>query len=342
LKRESVVVVAPGRGTYNASELGYLAEHHAGDNPVVRAVDEHRHRLDQIAVSELDGADQFRPALHGLGSNASALIYAAALSDFAAIDRDRYDVVAVTGNSMGWYLALAAAGVTEMLGSGITLVEQMATLMDNLGVGGQLLYPLVDEHWQPVAQRQAAVSDALAQAGGELFVSIRLGGSIVLAGTSQALRAAESQLPKVDDQLPARLVRHSAFHTPLLKQVSERALELLPSSLFASPVLPLIDGCGEIWQPGSDPEALREYTLCRQVLETYDFSRAVTVAVREFAPDRVIVLGPGRAMGAPVLQTLLHCNWLGIGDRQSWQTRQASDPFVLAMGVKTQRALVTG
>jgi [acyl-carrier-protein] S-malonyltransferase len=40
------------------------------------------------------------------GDNASLLIYACALADFAAIDRDRFEVVAVTGNSMGWYLAL--------------------------------------------------------------------------------------------------------------------------------------------------------------------------------------------------------------------------------------------
>ena len=38
------------------------------------------------------------------------LIYAATIGDFMAIDREQIEVVAVTGNSMGWYSALACGG----------------------------------------------------------------------------------------------------------------------------------------------------------------------------------------------------------------------------------------
>ena len=107
MTRESVVVVAPGRGTYGAGELGYLASHHGKNHALVKAVDEYRQSVSEIPVSELDTAERFRPAVHTLGANASALIYAAALADFGAIDQSRYEIVAVTGNSMGWYLALA-------------------------------------------------------------------------------------------------------------------------------------------------------------------------------------------------------------------------------------------
>ena len=339
MTRESVVVVAPGRGTYGASELGYLASRHGENHALVKAVDDYRRGAGRMPVSELDAAERFRPGEHTPGGNASALIYAAALADFGAIDQSRYEIVAITGNSMGWYLALAAAGVTDPFGSGIHLVEQMAQLMDEPGVGGRLIYPLMDENWRWLPERARLVRQLVNDIP-DLFLSIRLGGSLVLAGSDEGLRVAESELPRVDDQYPARLVRHAAFHTPLLRHVSERAVELLSPYDFVSPTVTLIDGLGDIWSPGSDTAALYDYTLRTQVVEPYNFRHAIEVAVQEFAPDKVIVLGPGRAMGAPVLQTLAALDWLGLDSREAWFERQSQDPFVLAMGIAEQRERV--
>jgi acyl transferase domain-containing protein len=337
------VVVAPGRGTYNRAELGYLGRHGGspGSRALIRALDGHRAARGAPGVAELDAAARFQPALHGPGANSAGLIYACALTDFLAIDQERVEIVAVTGNSMGFYLALAAAKATDPLGSGIELVERMACLMDEMGTGGQLVYPLQGDDWTPSPEREAAVRAALDDGGGALFVSIRLGGSVVLAGTDEALARAAAMLPAAADRFPLRLARHAAFHTPLLEPVSARALGELPVSIFSSPVVPLIDGRGEIWQPGVSPDSLRAYTLTTQVTATYDFSLAVEVAVKEFAPDRLIVLGPGTGMGAPVLQTLARLRWLGLSDRAAWLARQAKDPFVIGMGVEDQRRLVT-
>jgi len=342
--RETAVVIAPGRGTYNQSELGYLARSATAGGPpaaaMLEALDTYRAARGAPRVTELDAAASYRPSLHGLGANAAGLIYACALTDFYAIDAERVEIVAVTGNSMGWYLALAAAGVTDPLEGGIDLVERMASLMDDLGTGGQLVYPLVDGDWRPDPDRLAAVRRVLEEGADELFVSIRLGGVVVLAGTGAALARAEATLPRVDERFPLKLARHAAFHTPLLEHVSGRALAELPEQVFRSPRLPLVDGRGEIWQPGAASAALRAYTLTTQVTQTYDFTHAVTVAVKEFAPDRLIVLGPGTAMGAPVLQTLAALAWLGLDDRASWQARQAEAPFVIGMGIDAQRRLV--
>ena len=43
------------------------------------------------------------------------MIYACAYADFLAIDRDRFDILGVTGNSMGWYIALACAGALDVM-----------------------------------------------------------------------------------------------------------------------------------------------------------------------------------------------------------------------------------
>ena len=57
---------------------------------------------------------------------------------------DRYDVVAVTGNSMGWYLALACSGVLDF-DAGARLVNNMGGLMHEQGAGGQIVWSVVDE-----------------------------------------------------------------------------------------------------------------------------------------------------------------------------------------------------
>lgn len=109
-RKETALVVCPGRGTYNATELGYLARHHHGGGELVARLDAMRFERGQPTISELENAAKFSRKLHMTGDNASLLIFACAMADFAAIDRERFDIVAITGNSMGWYLALAAAG----------------------------------------------------------------------------------------------------------------------------------------------------------------------------------------------------------------------------------------
>ncbi|MEZ5550829.1 MAG: ACP S-malonyltransferase [Pseudomonadales bacterium] len=341
-RRPTAVVIAPGRGTYNTSELGYLSKYHGDKSDFLDSIDQFRAGLERESVRALDGSEKFSLSRHTRGSNAAGLIYACALADFQ--DIGDFDIVAITGNSMGWYLALAAGGCLDWRGtgpgSGIELTETMAGLMDAEGVGGQLLYPLVDSDWQPAPARVAAVNSVLAQMP-ELQVSIRMGGSVVLAGPDAVLRAAMQVLPEVEGRFPLRLANHAAFHTALLAPVSARAFEVLPVNHLQPPRVPLIDGRGAIWQSWCDLDALRRYTLGTQVTERYDFTHAIEVALKEFAPDRLILLGPGSTLGAPVLQTLTAQRWLGLDSKARWQERQAQDPFLLAMGIEAQRTLAT-
>ena len=98
-----------------------------------------------------------------------------------------------------------------------------------------------------------------------------------------------------------------------------------------------------IWWPGSsDAGSLRDYTLGHQITQTYDFTRAITIAAREFAPDIFIVTGPGSTLGGAVAQSLILARWRGMGDKTSFQDRQARTPILVSMGLKRQRSNVTG
>ncbi len=211
-----------------------------------------------------------------------------------AIDRSKFDIVAITGNSMGWYLALAFGGALDWAGS-FHLINTMGSMMKKEIIGGQVIYPVCDEQWRFSQERWDAASQAVdrvnAQEGAEVYPSIYLGGYIVLGANPTGVRALLKELPPIENY-PFQLINHAAFHTPLLRGTAELAFQKISGDLFTRPQIPLIDGRGHVWQPSSaDTEELYHYTLGHQVIEPYDFTRAVSVALKEYAPDHLVLLG---------------------------------------------------
>lgn len=344
MSRQSAVVICPGRGTYNKTELGYLRRYHSDKTDFIGMLDNHRRQQSQQPVSQLDASDRFCSEQITSSENASPLIYGCALGDFQAIDRSRYDIVAITGNSMGWYLALACAGVLTLEG-GMQVVNTMGTLMQQQGVGGQVIYPLVGADWQPDTQLQANMANALAGAKAqpqvEVYNSIYLGGMRVLAANPAGMDYLLQTLPPVQERYPMPLYNHGAFHSPLMAHIPASARSLLADTLFKAPQIPLVDGCGTIWQPWSAAVAdMYRYTFGHQLTRSYDFSAAIDVAVKEFAPDKLILLGPGTTLGAPVAQQLIRHKWQGLTGKQGFVERQSQQPLLLAMGQPEQRSRV--
>ena len=338
--KKRALVVCPGRGTYNAAELGYMQRHHAARSDLIATVDAVRVAMGQVPISQLDSATKYTPSVHMTGDNASPLIYACAMADFAAIDRDRFDIVAVTGNSMGWYLALACAGIIDLAG-GARLVNNMGGLMHQQGAGGQIVWPIVDDDWQIQENNILFVRNLLAEAKAvstiKIYVSIRLGGMIVLAADEAGLKWLMERLPK-DDRFPLRLMHNAAFHSPLLNHVVPIARAENQASDFGRGDIPAIDGQGCIWSPSAfNREAIYDYTFGAQLTDSYDFTRAVQVAAAEFAPDTIIVLGPGTSLGAPTIQALIASGWRGLSGKADFQARQQDAPILISMGMADQR-----
>ena len=339
MSKKTAIVVCPGRGTYNADELGYLTRHHSDKASFIDMIDRIRKEAGQEAISTIDGANKFSPSLHGNGENASLLIYACAMADFFSIDREQYDIVGVTGNSMGWYLSLAAGGALS-LEDGARLVNGMGQIMTEHGEGGQVVYPSVDEDWQASEKKKKLISDALSMVGDvTISTSIHLGGMHVFAGGDRGIRHLMSELPK-EGVFPLRLRGHSAFHSPQLDHIVPMAKSAFAPDMFSQPNIPLIDGQGNVWPHFStDTNALYDYTLGRQINGTYDFTRAVQVAAKEYAPDVFIVLGPGGTMGAPVAQSLIEMDWHKLKSKADFLERQKDNPIIISMGREDQRAL---
>jgi len=344
MAKQKALIVCPGRGTYNKDQLGYLNRFHYDKTDFVAMINTERQARGQTSISELDGAENYSLMRHTSGDNASALIYACAYSDYLAIDRERYEVVALTGNSMGWYIALAAAGAVSAKG-GFEIINTMGTLMHKALIGGQLIYPLVDENWREIDGRRAELMALMAEInaldGHQLYISIELGGMLVFAGNQQALDVLETRLKPEQNRFPLRLKNHAAFHTPLQDPISAQGKAALALDLFSAPSIPMIDGAGHLWRPhATRPEQLWDYTLGRQVVTTYDFTLAIKVALREFAPDCLIILGPGNTLGSIVAQSMIALDWRDIRSKTDFVKTQKSAPFVLSMGLPDQRHMV--
>ena len=345
--RKTAIVVAPGRGTYGKGELGSIARLHGsrfGD--LIANFDAQRAERGQPTVTDLDGADRFSVATHMRGDVAAPLIYTTTALDYLCIDRDKYDVVAVAGNSMGWYSALAVGGAVSVA-DGFRIANAMGLNSQTHGPGGQILLQIVDEDWRPVPGLRdtlfALVDTIAARPDHELALSINLAGMLVFAGNEAGLAALLAEAPPTPGRDPLRLAGHGPFHTPLMTGSSDKAKAELPPSLFGVPAIPMVDGRGHVWRRfSSDPIRMWDYTFGHQILAPYDFALSVQVAVKEFAPDVIILPGPGDTLGGAIAQALIGIEWQGIASKAGFMARQAADPILLSMGRAEQRALVIG
>lgn len=344
MSKQKAIVICPGRGVYTKTELGYLSKYHSGQKDIIEKLDQFRNLSGQQTISELDGAEKFRSSIHTKGENAASLIYACSYLDYLAIDRDKFDIMAITGNSMGWYLAMACANALDSSGS-FHLINTMGSMLKDGLIGGQLIYPIVNESWQIDLDQKQMVLNLIDEVNSEeeaqAFISIDFGGYLVLGANEVALKQLMERLPKIDERFPMKLTGNGAFHTPLFDQVSARAKAMIPKESFHSADTTLIDGRGKIWHPKmTDIDELYEYTLNHQVTQTYEFTKAMTVALKEFAPDKLILLGPGTTMGGAIGQILVENNWLGIKSKDDFSSLQKENPFLISMGDSLQRNLV--
>ncbi|MBB6426224.1 ACP S-malonyltransferase [Sphingopyxis sp. JAI128] len=345
--RKTALVVAPGRGTYGKGELGSIGRlHGARFAAQIANFDAQRRDRGQSTVTELDGADRFSVSTHMRGDVAAPLIYSATALDWLSIDRDTFDVVAVAGNSMGWYSALALGGAVS-IEDGFRIANAMGLNSQTHGPGGQILLQVVDEDWRPVADLRERLFDLVAdidvRANHALALSIDLAGMLVFAGNEEGLAALLAEAPPTPGRDPLRLAGHGPFHTPLMFGSSDKAKAELPPSLFGRSALPMVDGRGHVWRCFSaDPADLWDYSFGHQILAPYDFALSLQVAMREYAPDVVILPGPGDTLGGAIAQSLIGIGWQGIASKADFAARQAADPVLLSMGRAEQRELVTG
>ena len=202
-------------------------------------------------------------------------------------------------------------------------------------IGGQIIYPIIDENWKINEDKRNFLIKQIKKYNAH--ISINLGGYVVIGGESDSLNSLLSDLPK-DDKYPFQIPFNGAFHTQLMNSISSKVDRLFNSLDFKKPNIPIVDGRGKIWSPFStDISRLSNYTLRHQVNQTYDFSTAIEVSLKEFCPDKIVLLGPGYSLGSAIAQVIIKNNWLDISSKDDFKKNQNKNSFLLSMGLDDQR-----
>ena len=327
-------VAFPGRGSYGPTSLGSLPASHAW----VRRADELRELAGLPLLSPIDGAERLEPTVHLRPTNAWPLTFLCGLLDAERI-ADDHEVVVVTASSTGWYTALAASGALGF-DDAFRLVQEMARaaeapLPDDVRAG-ELIYPLTDDGWNPEQDRIVALQVALDEADGGAALAVDLGAFAVVGGTTAGLDRVATALPPVsigDRAFPLRMATGDAWHTPLRGPSAETAAASLEGLAWDRPNVTLVDGRGVRFTPWStDPAELAAQTLRGQASSTYDFATGMRVALREYAPDVVLLPGPGASLGAACAQVIVGDGYRGIRSRADFEASQAGpSPILLSM-----------
>ena len=325
-------VVFPGRGSYTPASLRSLPRDHGW----IRRADELRAEFGLPPISDVDAADRFDSALHLRPANASPLTFLSSLLDAERIAGD-HEVVVVVSSSTGWYTALAASGALEF-DDAFRLVQQMGLAADGDLPGGvsELIYPLSDEAWRPEPAYASALSEAFAGVNGGAHRAQELGPFAVVAGTRAGIDRLAAELPQVtvaDRAYPVRLAMGDGWHTPLRAAAADDAAQRLAGLGWQRPSVTLVDGRGTRYTPwATDPADLEAYTLHEHPRRTYDFATSFRVALREYAPDVVLLPGPGATLGAACAQIIVSEGYAGVRSRAEFEEAQAgAKPILLSV-----------
>ena len=326
-------VVFPARGSYGPGSLRSLPPTH----PWVRRADQLRGEYDLPALSALDAADRFEPTIHLRSANASPLTFLCGLLDAERM-ADDHEVVVVVASSTGWYTALAASGALAF-DDAFRLVQTMALLAEEPILdddrGGQLIYALTDAEWQADPARASALSAVLARTEDGVHRSLELGAFSVLSGSALGLAEVASELPPVEvgsRRFPSRAAMQEAWHLPLRAHAAARASERLAGLDWSPPNVTLIDGRGARFTPWStDPAELAHQSLIVQPTSTYDFATSLRVALREYAPEVLLLPGPGASLAQVCAQLVVAEGYRGIRTRAELVSVQSGpNPILLS------------
>jgi hypothetical protein len=327
-------VVFPGRGSYAATSLGSLPARH---DWVARA-DQLRADAGLTALSAIDSADRFDPAVHLRPANSWPLVFLAGLLDAERIAQD-HEAVVVTASSTGWYTALAAAGVLDF-DDAFRLVQRMALAADGPLRDGEaaaeLVYPLADEAWAADPARASALDASLDGSRDETWIAVDLGAFALIGGSGGAVdaRAARLEPARVAGRTyPLRLPIGDGWHTPLRADDARAAAADLAGLTWSVPSVTLVDGTGRRHTPWSaDPAELARVTLDEHPVTRHDTATAVRVALREHAPDVLLLPGPGGSLGAACAHLVVAEGYRGIRSRDDFEHAQRSEaPILLSM-----------
>ncbi len=192
---------------------------------------------------------------------------------------------AMIGYSLGEYVAAAVAEVMS-LKDALFLVAKRSQMIEELPEGAMLAVPLSENEMLPLLGNELSLAT----------ISTPL--QCVVSGSPDAIMELEQQLNE-KNILHRRLQTSHAFHSKMMKRLSEPFTKLAKTITFKSPKIPYISNVTGTWitnEQATDPHYWAQHTY-----QTVRFADGVSELLQ--APERILLeVGPGQSLGSFVFQ----------------------------------------
>jgi [acyl-carrier-protein] S-malonyltransferase len=269
-------VLFPGQG----SQYPGMADSWA-DHPEARAVlDESSEVLDYDVVEAC--RDESRLADTAIVQPA---LFACDLAAFRVLEGEGFRFEAAAGHSLGEFVALVAAGATDLRPTLEAVVERGRAMHEAGEINPGAMTALVG-----LSPDEAADICRVAGRGDVLMVANENSPKqTVLSGSIPAIERAE-ELARSRKCRVVRLKVAGAFHSPLMRPALDRVRAAVARLQFRAPRFPVIPNASG--RPTAQPSALRDL-LARHLVSPVKWERSMRAAAAELGVEWFVEAGPG-------------------------------------------------
>lgn len=194
------------------------------------------------------------------------------------------------GLSLGEYSALVASGALDFEET-VVLVKKRGKFMTEAvaeGVGAMSAVLSLD------SDKIQEACDEASDCGKVMIANFNAPGQIVIAGEKAAVEKAEKLVLEKGAKRAVRLNVSGPFHTPLLKEASDKLSEELKNIVFSEMKIPVITNLtGDIIPDKNDIKDI----LTKQVMNPVKWEQSVRKMIEE-GVDTFIELGPGKTLSS--------------------------------------------
>ena len=208
----------------------------------------------------------------------------------------------VSGHSLGEYTALAVAGVVDFT-TVLRLAQQRGRLMYEAGLekpGGMVAVLGFDE----------ALLAEVCQQTGTWMANINCPGQLVISGAKEDLTKAVALAKAKGARRLIPLAVSGAFHTPLMQPAVQGMTEILDTSTFNDPVIPIV--ANTTAQPMTTAGEVKA-ELLRQLCQGIRWQRSIEYMVGE-GVTTFIEVGPGQVLSGLIRRINSEVKAISIGD----------------------------
>jgi [acyl-carrier-protein] S-malonyltransferase len=212
-------------------------------------------------------------------------LFACDLAAFRVLEGQGFRFDAAAGHSLGEFVALVAAGATDLRPTLEAVVERGRAMHEAGEINPGAMTALVG-----LSPDEAADICRVAGRGDVLMVANENSPKqTVLSGSVPAIERAE-ELAKSRKCRVVRLKVAGAFHSPLMRPALDRVRAAVARLQFRAPRFPVIPNASG--RPTTQPSALRDL-LARHLVSPVKWERSMRAAASELGVEWFVEAGPG-------------------------------------------------